>query len=236
MSYEEPESKGMSTGAIVAIVAVVVVVVLGLACCGGVVFWGRSMANKFQDAVTEDPQKIAEITDSIIDIDIPAEYPPQNAINFNWFGVQMKMCFYMSDDQGRGVILMQMAGPGQANPDQMKQAFQQQMQQQGVSQDLDIASTETRKFTINGEECEFEFVTGKERATGKEVHHVSGVFTGRGGAAYIVILEKAETWDEDAVVKMIESMSGGGSETGAGERAAPPDANAAPADATTAPD
>lgn len=205
MSYEEPESRGLSTGAIVTIVIGVGGLVLALACCGGVVYFGKSAVTKFQQAMTDDPQQIAAIASSIVDIDIPPEYPPAQALNLDWFGMQMKMCFYMQPDESRGIVLMQMLMPGQINQEQMKQQFRQSLKQQGRDQQIDVTSSETRKFTIGGEECEFEFLQGKDQS-GTDVRHVSGVFTGRGGPAFLMVFEREETWDEEAIVRMIESM------------------------------
>jgi hypothetical protein len=249
MSYEEPESKGLSTGAIVAIVAVVVVVVLGLACCGGVVFWGRGLAQKFQQSFSDDPQRIAEIAGSISSLQVPPEYAPQFGMDFGFGLMQMKMTAYARADESGMVMLMEMQAPPGTNKQQVEASFRQSLQQQGHEQAITETSRVVRKITINDEESEFAFVSGKAQDTQKAVRQVSGVFPGRGGPAFLMIFDTEENWDEDAIVRMIESLGGtlgppeetpgagaapGGS--GPGERAAPPDASAAPAGATAAPD
>lgn len=248
MSYEEPESKGMSTGAIVAVVLVVAAVVAGLACCGGVVFWGRSMAQKFQQSFSDDPQRIAEITGSIGSLQVPAGFEPQFGMDFGFGLMQMKMTAYARADESGTVMLMEMQAPPGTNKQQVEASFRQSLQQQGHEQAITEASRVVRKITINDEECEFAFVTGKAQDTPKAVRQVSGVFPGRGGPAFLMFFDAEENWDEDAVVRMIESLGGtlgppeetpgagaAPGENGSGERAAP-DANAAPAEATTATD
>lgn len=200
--------EGMGTTAKVVLIILGAGALLLLVCCGVGAWWGKGMVDQFKDSMTDDPAKIAEITTSIVDITIPDEYTPQMAMNFAMFGVQMKMCAYSRTGDAGGVLIMEMSGPQMGNRAQMKQQFQQSLRQQGQNQDLQVESTVTRTFTINGEECDFEFVKGKNTQNNQDMRQVMGVIPGKTGAAFLMVFETEENWDEAAIVRIIESMGG----------------------------
>lgn len=200
--------EGMGTTAKVVLIILGAGALLLLVCCGVGAWWGKGMVDQFKDSMTEDPAKIAEVTSSIVDITIPEAYSPQMAMNFAMFGVQMKMCAYSRTGDAGGVLIMEMSGPQMGNRAQMKQQFQQSLRQQGRNQDLQVESSVTRTFTINGEECDFEFIKGKNTQNNQEMRQVMGVIPGKTGAAFLMVFETEENWDEAAIVRMIESMGG----------------------------
>jgi len=210
MAKSRANDEGMSSTMKVVLIILGAGGVLALICCGGVFYFGKQFADKIQNSMTQEPARIREITSSIVDITIPDVYSPQMAMDFGMMGVQMKMCAYARDGggDGGGVFIMEMAGPQNANKQQMKQQFQQSLRQQGKSQELTIESSETRTFTINGEECQFEFIKGKNSQNNQEMRQVMGVIPGKSGAAFLMVFETEENWDEAAIVQMIESMGG----------------------------
>ena len=104
---------------------------------------------------------------------------------------------------------MQMKLPGNVPEEQMEMSFENQLdaQQQGQSQDINVIETETRSFVIDGEEVEFQFKTGTRSGTNQQVRQVTGVFSSRNGTAMLMFLEDEEHWNEEQIVKMIESIS-----------------------------
>ena len=81
----------------------------------------------------------------------------------------------------------------------------QQQQQQG-NRKLNIQSTGTREITIRGEKVEFVFAEGTDKNTDTVVQQVTGVFPGREGMGYLMLRIDDESYDEQAVVRMIESI------------------------------
>ncbi|MFG0332059.1 MAG: hypothetical protein ACF8TS_01735 [Maioricimonas sp. JB049] len=107
---EEPR-QGMSTGTKVLMVMLALAGCLMLLCCGGIFWFGSRLTS----AVTEDPDEIAEIRDSIAVIDMPEDFTPQVGMNINMFVFEMDLVAYGRDDEAF-VMLMQMqaTGEGQA--------------------------------------------------------------------------------------------------------------------------
>ena len=65
---------------------------------------------------------------------------------------------------------------------------------------------ETRTFTIRGKEIEFQFAKAEDPETGTAYRQVSGVFPGKGGTAFLMLQIEEEGYDEDVIVKIIESI------------------------------
>lgn len=196
---QSSEKSGMSSTAKVIIGIIAASVLTCAVCCGGVFWW-------FSQRVSTDPAKVREMTESIVSIDIPAGWQPVMGMNWS-LGAQMEFVVYSPDqtNQSRLLVLMEMQVQG-ANQQQMEQQMQMQMSQQGMNQDITVESSETRTFTIDGEEHDFVFAVGKNSA-GDTVHQVTGVFPGKNGTAMLMMIDDDADWDEAAVVKMIESIS-----------------------------
>jgi hypothetical protein len=186
-------------------VLVIVLVGGGLAvalCCGGVFWFGKSM---FDKVMITDPAAVRTRAAAIADITIPQTYEPQMAMDMSAVGLPMTMCMFARGAGEGAVMLMEMSGPA-GSPEQMKQQFQQGMQQQGQNQELNVTSTETRTYAINGEEYEFEFVQGTRKQDNVAMRQVMGVIPGKAGAAFLMAFDTEENWDEAAITGMIESM------------------------------
>jgi hypothetical protein len=188
---------------------VVAIVLIGgglvfLLCCGGLFWFGK---NWFQKFMITDPVAVKTRAAAIADIAIPETYQPQMAMDMNQFGVPMTMCMFMRTGGEGAVMLMEMTGPMAGDQEQMRQQFQQSMQQQqGGRNQIDITSTETRTYLINGEEYEFEFSQGTRPQDKVAVRQVMGVMPGKAGTAFLMVFETEENWDEAAITGMIESM------------------------------
>lgn len=176
-------------------------------CCGGLWWFGMRAQQLVRDVmpnITNNPAEIRKITDSMVSIEIPESWQPV-------MGMESKIAFAMvvyspdQNPQSRVLTLMQVTARG-ANQQQMQQQMRMQSSQQGMSQEITIKSSETRTFTIDGDERDFLFAVGANR-NGDTVHQVTGVFPGRNGTVMLVLIEKDDDWDEAAVVKMIESIS-----------------------------
>ncbi len=191
---------GMRTGVKVLIGCGVVGGVMALMCCGGFVYMGSQVAGM----MTDDPVKIEEIREGIADVELPEEFSPQGGLDAEMFGMGMEMAIYEGPDSD-ALLLMQMKGPTGFDAKQMQQSIEQQLDQQGQNRELDIESTEERTITIAGAETTIEIAKGKD-SEGKEMRQVTGVFQGRGGAAFVMYFSPEESWDEQRVVQLLESI------------------------------
>ncbi len=189
---------GMSTGMKVFIGVMIVGGATALLCCGGAYYF---FSNVLQ--FTDDPAEIQKIQEEITGIEIPEGLEAEGGMTMAMVGVQMKMAIYQGNKSA--LMLMQMVGPGQMSEAQMRDQFRESMKQQDQDSDITVESTEERVFTVNGEDATFEFIKGTT-AEGEAVRQVSGMFAGRGGTAFLLYHVPEEDWNEEQVVKMIESL------------------------------
>jgi hypothetical protein len=196
------EKKASSTTKVLAIVLIGGGLTLVL-CCGGA-FW--FVKNRFGQMMITDPAAVRTRAAAIADITIPEVYQPQMAMDMSAIGFPMTMCMFGRTSGDGGVMLMEMSGQLAQDPEQMKAQFQQGMQQQGQGQELNVESSETRTYQINGEDYEFEFLKGTRKQDNAAMRQVMGVIPGKTGTAFLMVFESEENWDESAITGMIESM------------------------------
>src|SRR5262249_9486532 len=90
---------------------------------------------------------------------------------------------------------------------QMREAFRRQGQPSGnIDDEIDQQTSETRDFTINGESVPFEFIKGTAPNGGAPTRQVGGLFPGRNGMVMVMVMVPESEYNEDAIVKMIESI------------------------------
>jgi hypothetical protein len=197
------EKKGStSTTKVLAIVLIGGGLTLVLCCGGGAWF----VYNRVGKMVTTDPEAVRTRAAAIADITIPDTYQPQMSMDMSTIGLPMTMCMFGRTSGDGGVMLMEMSGQLAQNPEQMKAQFQQGMQQQGQGQEINVESSETRTYQINGEDYEFEFLKGTRKQDNAAMRQVMGVIPGKTGTAFLMVFETEENWDESAITAMIESM------------------------------
>ncbi len=214
---EMPVRQGMSSTAKVLLVLGSVAGFFLLACCGGVVLlvvkFQGAMQSMAQNLSTKDPDEIRARTAKIVHIDIPAEFPP--VIAFDWF--VMKQIIYGKQGRGSTVMIMEinsemMGGKGAGNVREQRQEIlrqlKQQQGQQGGNLDTDLAEEriDTREFEIDGEKVPFDFIKGRAANGGTAMRQVAGLFPGRQGILMLFVMVPESEYDEEAVVKMIESI------------------------------
>lgn len=197
--------KGMSTGIKVVIVLVCVFGGLFVLCCGVGIYF---MPN-FDQSVTESPEEVTAITQDIVDIEIPEEhFLPQMGMDLDMVFMQMKMAAYTSKEGDGMLMIMEMKVAG-STPEEQEAQMREQMRSQNFGEkDLIVNEDEieTRTFTIQGKEIEFRFAKAKDPETGTAYRQVSGVFPGKGGTAFLMLQIEEEGYDEDVIVKIIESI------------------------------
>lgn len=210
---------GMSTGVKVLIGVLVGGGLLSLLCCGGFVFFGYTMAKKAE--IKAAPEEVRAVATQIATIDIPAEYEPQAAINMNveMVGLTMAMAVFADGDEDAGVILMQVKIPEQElDQEQTQMQLDQQFvgikdmyQQQSMGQyyfpePLTGSESETRELTVQGEPVEFLFTKGHGSMTDQDMRQVEGTYSANGGRVRIIVQMPEEYYNEEEIVKMIESI------------------------------
>jgi len=183
----------------VLLILLAVVVVAGVLCCGAGVWWFSTMKP------TEDPVKVRAQTAEIIDIEIPDSFQPAVAMNMNMFVVTMQITMWQGPGNGM-LMVAQAQGPQGADQAQMEQQIGQSMRQQNMGQQLNVKESETRTISVEGKDVDFSFAKATNANDNSEWRQVTGAFPGKNGTAFINLQQPAESFDEDAVVKMLESI------------------------------
>jgi len=174
---------------------------ISLALCCGVGYYF------FQNALTQDPVKIAAMQKEIVEIDLPAGLQPAMGMNMNFGVMTMTMAMY-NPNQTTSLMLMQMQLSGQTE-EQMQQAFSQQAGQQQQNAQFKMESSETKTIKVDGQDRNFIFAKGTispPSGTATPVRMVTGMFPSKNGMGFIQYSIDETTYDEAAVIKTIESI------------------------------
>ena len=202
-SRERPRKtkQGMSTGMKVLIVLLCFGGGMIVLCCGvGVYFFSKASSR-----LTEDPREVVAITQDIVDIEIPVQFAPQSGMDLDIIFMQMKIVSYTSMGANGLLWIMEMKVSG-LTPEQQEPEMREAMQGQDFGEmKLNVKKSESRTFTIRGKEIDFQFAEA-ENSRGDAYRQVTGVFPGKEGTAFLMLQIEEEGYDEDAVVKMIESI------------------------------
>lgn len=190
---------GKSGAVKVLLILLAVFVVAAVLCCGAGFWWVSTWKP------TEDPVKVRAQTAEIVDIQIPDDYQPAFAMNMNMFVMTMQMTAYQGPGQGM-LMIAQMQAPQGADQAQMQQQMNQSLQQQNMGQQLSIKESETKTVSVEGQDVDFLFSTATNANDNSEWRQVTGSFPGKNGTAFIILQQPADTFDEDAVVEMLESI------------------------------
>ena len=198
--------QGMSSGIKVLIVLLCAGGGMFVLCCGGVIY----IASNATNSMAESPEEVIAITQDIVEIEIPEQFVPQDGLDLDMIFMQMKIAAYSSTEADGMLMLMEMKVSGLTPEEQepeMRKAMRQQMGNQNFGEkELDLKKTETRTFTIRGRDIDFQFAEAEDPETGVAYRQVSGVFQGKGGTAFLMLQIEEEGYDEDVIVKMIESI------------------------------
>ncbi len=199
---------GMSTAVKVLIGLLVAGGLFIVVCCGvGIYFFSRA-------SVTT-PEGVRELTNEIIQIDVPDQFPPQFGVRLNFFGMGgMKAVIYAddpNDPSGSQLVILELSVPDSGDDQLTKEELGRQLEQQGQAEqfqpkDLQDATIETRMLKVQGKEVEFEFIKGKSPDTGTVMHQVTGSFPNDNGIVVLAVQVPEDEYDEEVILKMIESI------------------------------
>lgn len=201
--FSAQPKKGMSTGVKVLLILMGIGGICALLCCGGIFYAVKQSEFK----MTEKKDEIIEIQNEITQITIPNSFKPQAGMSMNIMGTSVRMAMYEEESKQGALVLMSLGIPDDGMVD-MEQEFRKSMRQNNQNQrELNITKTEQREFTIKGQKVNFDFAEGTDQ-NDKKFHQVQGVFAGKNGPAFLFIQIAAKNYNEEQIVKMIESIEG----------------------------
>ena len=194
------KSSGMKT----VIIVLAIVGGVGALACGGCMVGGFLL---FRDAISDDPEKIGQVAQSISEIDIPVEYEPMFSMSV--MGVKIAAFGEQGGGTARMIMLMSFPAAMGADEAQMRQQMDQSLQQQTGKGNLTQLESETRSYSIRGEDASVR-IAKVEDDDGDQFRQVTTVFKSKdGSAAMLMVLMPEEEWNDGGEAKletMLQSM------------------------------
>ena len=182
-----------------------------LLCCGGGVatlYVGKNAVN-----VANDPATVKQQSSQIADFDVPTGFQPKAAVTINvpFTGQKfMTMATFTPSDDDGGVFLVGIGQIGaNADREQMRAQFEQQMKQQGQgpkAKQLNVLDSHDIDVEINGKPATFKIQKAEEPQTKKQYVQVDGVFDGKEGPAIFIAQLKADDFSEEDAEKLVRSI------------------------------
>lgn len=160
--------------------------------------FGRTISR----SVVTDPTQAAAAGDNIASFEIPPGYE-QSAMRL--FGFDMVFISQPGQDSRSLIMLMQFPKNAGLTEEQMEQQMQQAMERQMNWGNLSLSKVGEEQVEIRGEPVTLTVREGSD-SNGTQVRQMSGVFTGNGGPALIMIMGPIDSWDQDMVDNFIASI------------------------------
>ena len=216
MSIEDPNAfqpgppvkPGIGTAAKVLIILGCLVGLGALVCCGGFSFLGYKM----KDAITMDPVKIRERTQSMMEINVPEVLQPDRSLSFMQFG-------QLADYSAKGekafgtLILGQISRTIADNENTARAQLNPQVEQQM----LQVAGSrragrgvpirhDLKTVTIQGTAVPFEITEYPGASGGPGTIKVSGFFAGKNGYCELLLEASRNLLSDQQINEMLESI------------------------------
>ncbi len=162
----------------------------------------REAGSRVTDSFKTDPTSIAQVGDKIAEYDVPPGYQESMAMSLFVYDMVYIMPVTETETSPLSMIIMMMqfTGAGNTDPEQMREAMEQQTGRSNSQMNV----VETRTETIRGDEVS---VTISEGATqGLRLRQWMAVFRGNNGPTMLMIQGPTDTWDEELVDDFIHSI------------------------------
>jgi hypothetical protein len=176
---------------------------------------GYFFARNMKEAISEEPEKVREVTKTIVEIDVPPPLEPRASIDFTIPIANKKMMTMAiwgdgskEDKQPGSVLILFQMDKDFANREALKAQFELQMHQQNRKEweEIELENEETIEAEINGSPAQFTIGKGKRKSDGKEVWQAMGAFDGKGGPAMLFMQLDVEKITEEQARGTISSM------------------------------
>ena len=173
-----------------------------LVCCGGLVWFGWGFIPK----IATTPTDVAAVGQEIMKLEIPAEFVGQTGMSIDNWMLTMKFATYQHKEQ-KGMLLIGSMRVKFGDPKDHQATFKDRRAEQSDGEKgLKITTTADREFMVRGKPTTFTFSEAEQEGTGKTFRLVSSEFESQGGLLIFQLTLEEEAYDEEAVVKMIESI------------------------------
>jgi len=205
---QTPERSGMGCGMKIAIAAGAGIVLIIVAVCGG----GALLVSKAKDSITNDPGKIRQIRESILQVKMPEEMKPALGMDMKIMGKGMSMAAFTDQAHDGEMWFVSLSTPYDSNiriDDAVRQAQEDQRRNSPQQKMIPLAALEDREDIeqeINGQSGKFVVGRGTDEQ-GVEHVQLTGIFaTDSQEFGMVNLIMPAEHMDLEAGSRLIESM------------------------------
>ncbi len=212
----QPSKPGMSGGAKLLIGIAIGCGIMMLLCCGGLFGVGFFMQRWVQKAINQDPAAVREQTASMLKIDVPAGLEPTLAFRMEklpWgqdVGKAVPSFVVYADRPTESQLILVSATDGTSPQNQrlVRSQVNAMLQQQGSAdeEDLQVEKTYPKELQIGDQKVVVTITKGKSPSTGKKRLRVAGSFQGNQEPIVLLVSVDAEKYDEETVIRMLESI------------------------------
>jgi len=178
-----------------------------LLCCLGIglaaLLLPRAVQNFAENSITDDPEQVAEVGQSILDYELPPGMQEEGAMGF----AGIKMVFITAGPGNDAmVMLMQFPAIMQANEEEMRRQLEDAMAQQSGQQQFNMEVVSEDEVVINDQNSVLTTLEGTDE-NGNSIRQITGVFESKAGnPAMIMAISPIAAWEEANIDEFIESL------------------------------
>ncbi len=185
--------------------------VLVLLCCG---FFGAStfwLVRTAQQALTEDPNEIRRLTDTIVAIKIPESLPPKAGMDLSIPFVGTKfmtwVAYGVEKNEDDNALFLAQFSADMVKEEDMRTQWKDSMRQSGQKEwdDIKVEESDKVELTINGSPATFTVDKGQDSKS-REVWQVMASFHGKGGPAIFALKVDTEDFSREQLFEILNSM------------------------------
>lgn len=178
-----------------------------LLCCLGIglaaLLLPRAVQNFAENSLTDDPEQVAEVGQSILDYELPPGMQEEGAMGF----AGIKMVFITAGQRNNAmVMLMQFPAIMQANEEEMRRQLEDAMTQQSGQQQFNMEVVSEDEVVINDQNTVLTTLEGTDE-NGNSIRQITGVFESKAGdPAMLMAISPIAAWEEANIDEFIESL------------------------------
>jgi hypothetical protein len=180
---------------------------LVLLCCLGIglaaLILPRVVQNFAENNITDDPERAAEVGQSIVEYELPPGMQEEGAMGF----AGMKMVFITAGQPSDSVVmLMEFPAIMQANEEEMRRQMEDSLAQQRGQQQFNMEVVSEDEVVINDQSTVLTTLEGTDE-NGTAIRQITGVFESKeGGPAMLMAISPIAAWEEANIDEFIESL------------------------------
>ena len=205
----ESKPKSGGTGKKILFIVLGIFGVMMLLCCGGA-FWFMSKIE--EPKATSNPTEIREITQSILEFDVPERYEPQQAVTMDLVLMQIDNATFSAKVGESMLVLMRMDMPIQEA--QMEDAKRSMQTQAGGQTHLENFKSESKTYTVDGHEISVVYTHGTRpqgqgvpaNQVGEKWYSAQTILTSKKDLIMLMINGPEAEFDQAEIETMIQSI------------------------------